>query len=921
MFIGGVSLNEVDLWLLKEEIEREMERARKEGFYPLDVGGELRRAEELLRRYRATKSWERGYSGRAENYDLGFDLERENLLLQAKESLLRAKGAIINLKLPPWAKNLRYYYTDITWGSESAEALDPRRGVVFMSGNEWALKGFPETQPLWYRCNCRPTLDGIKLIEKFHSEGKRVGTYMSGGMMAITYVLLPDSEEDWVDDFMREYAGHYWHGRRERFWGARGSSSEWRGKSIPHMDFSRFMISQLEFAHRIGFDFVHLDEAFGRYPEASILSEQHPDFIVCPNNLARMYIDEENWRFGWTSMGESLGHPSDWDSFFRRMRQRSLRAHNITWWGWHSYTPFEEKYQNLSYATTLANKGTDVSHSNPSDDYIDFSLRFSDYIYGSYVDIYVPQNIVEARNAPESLRTIVNRRVLVNGSEELIIHILNIKPEVPSIKNVELEVDTGDFRLRWPPVITFATPEWGVKVLEGNFSGRKVKFSVPEVRTWGMIVIGESIFPRVEMRLVARGGAPIANCLDNSFVPGEEICVEARVEEIVPVEYSLDLHLPEGWKYSEVSRTKGLYMFRVMPTFAEKGKGYAITPIISKDGESAPSWPLILQAKDKVEFLLTPPMAESPSKGFTYNLEINNYSEAEGNIEFTIKAPPGWKVEKENFEVYLKAGGKEKIHVFMAPPDYHIRFWDQIDVNISIQWTFQGYSGLSSIKVRVFPARFYVYSVGVEKMIMHSYPNIYFIDDLSEAKKLLKDGEYVAFWFVNQKPEENRAIIDEVISLGGGVLWMGEPFEGENCPATLLEKDLESKTIHYLRIPEGEPEHEILAPALRKRTVYESETAFKVFKVKPKDWGRIIAIWGKAAGSETSNIEGSPAIIISRDPRRRVIYVGSDLEVTSEEHYRFEDRHHHESHWYQTYVFYNFLCWASGAFTPKAAIR
>jgi hypothetical protein len=913
----GLELDEVSLWILKETIEKEAKKAVKEGFYPLDVGGELKKAEDLLRKYRSTKSWERGYGGRAENYDLGFDLDREVLLLNARESLLRAKGAIINLKLPPWTKNLRYYYTDALWGRESVEEMDLRRGVVFMSGNDWALKGFPETQPLWYRCNCRPTLDGIKMIEKFHSEGKRVGTYMSGGMMAITYALLPDSEEDWIDDFMKEYAGHYWHGKRERFWGARGSSSEWRDKIVPYMDFSRFMISQLEFAHRVGFDFVHLDEAFGRYPEAGDLSEQFPNFVVCPNNLARMYIDEENWRFGWTSMGESLGHPSDWDNFHRRMRQRSLRARNITWWGWHTYTPFDAQYQNISYATTLANKGTDVSHSNPSDNYVDFSFKFSDYIYGSYVDVYVPQEIVRAENPPEHLRTIVNRRVLVGGKEELIVHVLNIKPDSPPLINVKLEVDAANFNVRWPPKVTFATPENGAKILESETDGRKVKFNVPEVKTWGIIIIGETVFPRVELRLVSRGKIPIENPLDNGFVPGEEIDIEAKVEEIIPVEYVLDLHLPEGWKYKEISRAKNLYLFRVMPTFAERGRRYAITPLIKKDGEAMPSWPLILQAKDKIEFRIIPPLSESPSRGCIYELEIKNYSGNEGNVKVAIEAPPGWKIEKTEFEVYMGAGEEKRISLLMTPPDYHIRFWDQIDVSIPIRWSFHEFTGSSNLQIRVFPARFYVYSKGVEKMIMHSYPNLYFVDDLEEAKKLLKNGEYVAFWFVNQNPEENRPIIDEIVSMGGGVLWMGEPFSGENCPVSLLEGGLQSKTIRYLSIPKEEKEYEILAPALRKRMVYESETGFKVFKVKPKDWGKVIAVWGGMPEGK-DDLRGSPAAVISRDPRRRIVYIGSDLETTSEEFYRFEDRHHHESHWYQTYIFYNLLSWASGAFTPKS---
>jgi len=908
-------MDEVDLWSLKEAIEREVERARMQGYFPLDVGDALKKATGLLIKYRGTKSWERGYWGRAQNYDLGFDVEREGLLLQAREALLRAKGAVIALKLPTWAKELRYYYTDVQWGAEAAGSLDPRRGVVFMSGREWALKGFPETQEgLWYRCNCRPTVDGVRMIEGFHGEGKRVGTYLSGGMMAVTYALLPDSEEDWTDDFMREYAGHYWHGKMERYWGARGPSSDWQDRLIPDMSFSRWMMRQLEFAQRVGFDFIHLDEAFGRYPDAHMLSERNPNFVVCPNNLARMYVDEEGWRFGWTAMGESLGQPSRWDEFYSRMRRRSLEARNITWWGWHAYTPFEEAYQNLSYATTLANKGTDVSHSNPSDEYIEFSRRLSDYIYSPYVDVYVSQDVVKSVEAPEHLRTIVNRRVLASGKEELIIHLLNTKPDVQSIKQVMLEVDLSGFKVKWPPTITFAAPKFDAKVLEVEVEDRRIRFETPEITVWGIIVIGESLYPRVELRFKSRSNVPVSHPLDYGFVPGEEIEVEAKVDEIVTAEYSMDLHLPEGWEYREVNvnDVENLRLFKVIPLFADKDKGYAVTPILRQFGEAMPSWPVILQAKDKICFKLIPPMAESPDIRADYGLEVKNYSKA-GAVKFTLKPPEGWKMGRTEFEMDMEAGETRSETISMVSPDYHIRFWDQLDVDIPIDWTFQGFKGSSNLRVRVFPTRFHVHSRGVDTMIMHSYPNLYFIDDLEEAKSSLKRGEYVTLWLVNQDPEKHGPVVDEFVSMGGGVVWMGQPFLGENCPVTLDEMGLESKTIRYLMFP-NEPEDRLLTPAKRKRTVYESEKGFKTFRVKVKDWGKALAVWGKPSEGAAIGIEGTPALVVSKDPNRRVVYIGSDLEVESEEAYRFEDRNHHESHWYQTYIFYSLLNWASGAY-------
>ncbi|HYA21721.1 MAG TPA: hypothetical protein VEG31_00875, partial [Thermoproteota archaeon] len=660
---------EPEVWTLLEEVETETERARSEGYFPLDVGNSLKEARDLLSRHREARNWKGGYWGRAENYDLGFSPDRERLILDARESLLRAKGALIALKLPRWAKELRYYYLDSIWGEERVESLDPRRGVVFMSGTEWALKGFPESQGgLWNRCNCRPTREGIDLIEKFHAEGKRVGTYMSGGMMAITYALLPDSEEDWTDDFMRWYAGAYWHGQKERFWGARGSSSEWNANLPAPMDFSEWMMRQLEYAQRIGFDFVHLDEAFGAYPDARELSARDPDFVMCPNNLARMYVDEEGWRFGWTAMGESLGHPSDWDDFNRKMRQRSMMTRNIPWWGWHTYKPFEKGYHDLTLATSLANRGTDVAHSEPSDECIEFTRKFSDYVYGSYIDTYASQDIVNARDAPPNLRTIVDRRVLSSGREELIVHLLNIKPETSSINNIDLEVNISAVRVKSPPVVTLIAPGTLPKPIEIATKPDRLEFKIPSIETWSIVVIGESLFPRVELRLISRDGTPITDPLDNGFVPGHEIQVAATLEEPVPAQYSLKLHVPNGWRSEETGKEGSTRTFKVMPLFAEEGRAYAITPVVEKDRENCPSWPLVLQAVEEVGFRLIYPVLESPSGECHHALEVRNRGKAK-ILKFRLRLPDGWKAERTEFAMDSSAGEVRKMDIALTPPD------------------------------------------------------------------------------------------------------------------------------------------------------------------------------------------------------------------------------------------------------------
>jgi hypothetical protein len=118
------------------------------------------------------------------------------------------------------------------------------------------------------------------------------------------------------------------------------------------------------------------------------------------------------------------------------------------------------------------------------------------------------------------------------------------------------------------------------------------------------------------------------------------------------------------------------------------------------------------------------------------------------------------------------------------------------------------------------------------------------------------------------------------------------------------------KLIHYRALP-GEPEEKLTAPARRFKGSYVSGRGYNAFRVKAKEWGKVVATWGALfsyLGPETlspDKMEGTPAIVISRDSKRRIVYIGSDLETTSEDTYHFEERRHGQNQWYQTYLFYH----------------
>lgn len=341
-----------------------------------------------------------------------------------------------------------------------------------------------------------------------------------------------------------------------------------------------------------------------------------------------------------------------------------------------------------------------------------------------------------------------------------------------------------------------------------------------------------------------------------------------------------------------------------------------------------PSWPLRLQASEKIDFRLVPPLAESPGIKRDYELEVKNNS-CSGTIDFSLQPPSGWIVDKKEFKLNLKAGEAKKVTLSMTAPDCRVKFWGQLDVDFPVQWNFQEISGSSVLKIRVFPIVFSVYAVGVERNIMHSYPNIYFKDSLEEAKAALQNGEYVVLWLVSQDPVKYAPVVNEFIKMGGGVVWMGEPFQGENCPVTLKEKAVRAKSINYLvtgqtqvTFDEDSVERKSSESFWERKNVksnYQSRNGYLACRVEAKDWGEVIAAWGAYAhyGRETPEVlsppqmDSTPAVVVSADRGKRIVYVGSDLETTSEDSYHFEERRHVYNQWYQTYILYCLLDWAA----------
>jgi len=210
--------------------------------------------------------------------------------------------------------------------------------------------------------------------------------------------------------------------------------------------------------------------------------EHYPDLVILTNNGGRHYLDQAAFRHGFVAMQENVGEPSEWDDLQSRMRDVCGRAYNLPWWGWYDLTE-EGSLWELCYATTITNRGSDVcGRANPpSLAFVQFAHRFPDYLLGDYVDTCADPSLVALVGTPASARVVVNRRTLVGGRQELILHLFNIDPAVPAVEGGEVQVNTAGLNLDRGPAVTLLSPEADPRPLEAQVADGKLIFALPRV--------------------------------------------------------------------------------------------------------------------------------------------------------------------------------------------------------------------------------------------------------------------------------------------------------------------------------------------------------------------------------------------------------------------------------------------------------
>jgi hypothetical protein len=208
----------------------------------------------------------------------------------------------------------------------------------------------------------------------------------------------------------------------------------------------------------------------------------------------------------------------------------------------------------------------------------------------------------------------------------------------------------------------------------------------------------------------------------------------------------------------------------------------------------------------------------------------------------------------------------------IQPPRIAADLWGFQDLPVQVRWSGTGGEGVLVRPLRAFPAPFQVFPGDVLKIFRQEefgpwpFPDMEFQPGgLDDALKSLKGG-YAALWV-----DEDTAALDPMelrkfLERGGGLVVTG---------ASLLDPSLlpvevgPPTTKRDLTLPP----HALTEAVRPLRSRFAG--SFPAVGVTVRDWGEVIATWD----------DGTPAIVVSREPQRRVAFVASRLPGD----YRFGD--------------------------------
>ena len=877
--------------------------------------------------------------------------EEEVLLSNTEELLMRAKANWVTIKLPRWTKE---HYARLTCVPleipleglnvpryrQIVSNLSPFVNTFILDG--WADAGGGNGQ------NRGLENDLASFIDECHNRGLHFRSYIESMLFPRGYPPeeFPNGEE-W-QMLMKD---------------GRPSTEYSRGIYHLHLcknnpGWQNYSIDRMRFAARVGIDCVFYDstnerECFckicqetGKTPQQvseevisrsiNALKEVNPEVVLCPNNkeFRSLNVFEDGvffmheYGFGYSpheAYARDYNALQKWHHYVTKAAPEWTKlVRGMPRLGWAFGAPTEPFWENIYYATFRINKTSPFfENPQPSGEWFEFSHRFCDYIYGDFVSLFTPQDIVTIENRPETLGNIIRERVLPDGSSELVLHLLNLNESKVPFQDISVKVDLSKTNLVMPFRLTLCSVEGEIQGIDYKLQGKTLYFIIPQIKSWSFAVIGHTLYPQVNLGIK-----------DREIISGERLEVKAVIKNLIAerVDGTLKLLLPEGWtcdqekKEYQIDKAKEeTISFTVGVPSSTKEGVYAITPLLSQGKIEIPSFPLQLVVTKGIKFKINPPWADSPTppgKKVSYILKIKNNFQRRVMGEISFKLPSDWKIDKASIPIDLSPDEEKGYPIYLQVPDRGLKIWEYKDEEIIISFYAKELSIKESYPIRISsPHVFAIYvtsekdrpsnvmyrlnyaieEIGppgirveiyskesqlAEKTASFSLPKGMEVEvelqpvkrAIERARYLADQGHYVVLWFRSYltgetRIEEYTSELQELLHMGVGLILQEDILEDNPlfsksniCPVDFVEK---SRT-KGLKILQNHP----ITSDLPK---YDFSQDFTCSQVKIKDWGETIAVWG----------DNSPAIVVSKDPNRRVIYIGSFLDLPKEESWFF----------------------------------
>ncbi len=810
----------------------------------------------------------------------------------ASEALRRLKGFLICVRIPQFSKE--------------------------MPGGHQRMPGFRQLSGCYAYPADKESIR--KKVDEPHSRGHLATLYFGMHMPYATYPWLPGDER--------------WRAMRDgkKFTYYPGSGTVW--SCLAFKEWSEQCIDSAKFAARLGFDSIELDESYtcagcaacqefrrsrGMPPTpfgatykspavdyikmAGSLREENPEIAVCTNAFGWTAIDEPEYVYNVQAMHETVGGKAqlDWDYAASLYRGWVLHTGNVPTYGVLYLSRYFKPGYWYDITTASAQASRVMSMVDPCGEPTEsFMHRYSDYIFGDFVDLYltkdclpntINQEVVRSLKDLPKVRMYVNERNLPDGTKDLVIHLFSID-DGAIVTDIPLEVDTEKVNLGGRSSVTILSPGLPAHTVQAAVAGGKLSFRVPSLKMWNLVVVGAPVGPTVK--------------LDTPYKEvhaGERFEVTAEVENVGagPVSGSVALRAPEDWeiggaqefRLEQGQKTKMIY--QVTAGSRPRHEFYAIYPEIAANGVTCVSWPVKVQLRpaDEVRLWITPQWTHGRTEREQFVL--HGKSTRDKPVSLTVKAqfPDGWKPAAANFTLTLEPH-KEAVSetVTVAIPVQDQSLWDRKDVKVKLTGGIEGAERSWESEVRVFRYRTYIANwmlgcfadgAGPPLIRLGGWPNFYldyatsFSSMAKAAGQKIDSGDYaVAFWAstasARDKVSKYEAELQKLLDKGVGLVFQESiftpqiEFKGEFadnsdfsasklCPVEFLGKSSAS-TITFL------PNH-----VITRDLPFKSFTASKemeVAKVKAKDWAKVIATWE----------DGTPAVVVSTDPKRRVAYIG-----------------------------------------------